>query len=90
MSVRVLLIIAELEGEATNLDAQVAERLHICIYICLYVYHHTVQVARVKVRYLRQGVEEKHYQRKLQWVKPPRVQVESLCQRLREKYHHPK
>ena len=33
-------IIAEPEGEATNLDAQVAERLYICIilYFSLYVY----------------------------------------------------
>ena len=36
------------------------------------------------------GWKEKHHQRKLQWVKPPRVQVESLCQRLREKHHHRK
>ena len=31
-------IIAEPEGEATNLDAQVAKRLCICIYFSLYVY----------------------------------------------------
>ena len=31
-----------------------------------------------------------HHQRKLQWVKPPRVQVEYLCQLLREKHHHRK
>ena len=30
------------------------------------------------------------HQRKLQWVKPPRVQVEYLCQLLREKHHHRK
>ena len=31
-------VIAEPEGEATNLDTQVAERLYICIYFSLYVY----------------------------------------------------
>ena len=31
-------IIAEPEGEATNLDAQVAERLYVYMYICVYVY----------------------------------------------------
>ena len=36
------------------------------------------------------GWKEKHHQRKLQWVKPPRVQVEYLCQLLREKHHHRK
>ena len=36
------------------------------------------------------GWKEKHHQRKLQWVKPPCVQVEYLCQLLREKYHHRK
>ena len=35
---RYICIIAEPEGEATNLDAQVAECLYICINICLYVY----------------------------------------------------
>ena len=34
------------------------------------------------------GWKEKHHQCKLQWVKPPRVQVEYLCQLLREKHHH--
>ena len=29
--------------------------------------------------------KKKHHRRKLQWVKPRRVQGESLCQRLREK-----
>ena len=28
-----MIIIAEPEGEATNLDAQVAERLYICMYV---------------------------------------------------------
>ena len=32
-----IIIIAEPEGEATNLDAQVAERLYICMFICIYV-----------------------------------------------------
>ena len=36
------------------------------------------------------GWKEKHHQRKLQWVKPPRVQVEYLCQLLREKHHYRK
>ena len=31
------MIIAEPEGEATNLDAQVAERLYICIYVYMSV-----------------------------------------------------
>ena len=31
-------IIAELEVEATNLDAQVTERLYICIFVYTYVY----------------------------------------------------
>ena len=30
-------IISELEGEATNLDTQVAERLYICIYTTMQV-----------------------------------------------------
>ena len=34
--------------------------------------------------------KEKHHRRKLQWLKPPWVQVESLCQSLREKHHHRK
>ena len=35
-----------------------------------YIYnisHHTVQVARVQVQYLRQWLDEKHHQRKLHW-----------------------
>ena len=32
-------IIAKPEGEATNLDAQVDERLYICMYICIHVRH---------------------------------------------------
>ena len=34
------------------------------------------------------GWKEKHHRRKLQWVKPSRVQLESLCQQSREKHHH--
>ena len=33
-----LCIVAEPVGEATNLDARVAERLYICIYFSIYVY----------------------------------------------------
>ena len=36
------------------------------------------------------GWKDKHHQHKLQWVKPPRVQVGYLYQWLREKHHHRK
>ena len=64
--------------------------LEITLIIFFIYYHHTVQVARVQVQYLRQWVEGKHHWHKLQWVKLPRVQMESLCQRLREMHHHRK
>ena len=53
------------------------------------IYHHTVQVAWAQLRYLHQWVKRNH-RRKLEWVKPPHVQVEYLCQWLREKRHHRK
>ena len=34
--------------------------------------------------------KEKRHRRKLQWVKPPHVQVEYLCQKLRAKHYHRK
>ena len=51
-----------------------------------------MQVARVQCKFgiCTSGWKEEHHQRKLQWVKPPRVQVESLCQQLRERHHHHK
>ena len=62
-----------------------------------YVYHHHQEntTTQCKLPECKSGIcasgwKEKHHRRKLQWVKPPRVQVESLCQRLREKHHHRK
>ena len=42
------IFIAEPEGEATNLDAQVTERLYICIFffICIYVRHSQLRTPR--------------------------------------------
>ena len=39
-------IFAEPEGEATNLDAQVTERLYICVFICIYVRHSQLRTPR--------------------------------------------
>ena len=39
-------LIAEPEDEATNLDAQVAERLYLCMFICLYVRHSQLRTPR--------------------------------------------
>ena len=44
-------IIADPEGKATNLDAQVAEHLYICMFFCLYVY------MSVTVSYLAHGLK---------------------------------
>ena len=58
-----------------------------CIYITT-----TTQCKLLERKYsiCASGWKEKHHQRKLQRVKPPRVQVEYLCQLLREKHHHRK
>ena len=57
-----------------------------------YIYTTTTQCKLLKRKYgiCASGWKEKHHQRKLQWVKPPRVQVKYLCQLLREKHHHRK
>ena len=62
------------------------------IYIYNYIYTTTTQCKLLKRKYgiCASGWKEKHHQRKLQWVKPPRVQVKYLCQLLREKHHHRK
>ena len=53
--------------------------------------HHTqCKLPECKASICASGWKDKHHWCKLQWVKPPRVQVESLCQRLREKHHHRK
>ena len=39
-------IVAEPEGEATNLGAQVAERLYICVFICIYVRYSQLRTPR--------------------------------------------
>ena len=73
----------------------------ISCYILLLLYHHYHHhhgkntTAQCKLPECKSGIcasgwKEKHHWRKLQWVKPPRVQVESLCQLLREKHHHRK
>ena len=63
------------------------------IYISIYIYIYTTTQCKLPERkygICASGWKEKHHQRKLQWVKPPRVQVEYLCQLLREKHHHRK
>ena len=66
--------------------------LYIYIYIYIYIYTTTTQCKLLERKYgiCASGWKEKHHQHKLQWVKPPRVQVEYLCQLLREKRHHRK
>ena len=44
--VNVASIIAELEGEATSLDAQFAENLYICMFICIHVRHSHIRTPR--------------------------------------------
>ena len=77
-----------------------------CIYTDTFNHHHhhqknttattkkttTAQCKLLERKYgiCASGWKGKHHQRKLQWVKPPRVQVEYLCQLLREKHHHRK
>ena len=67
------------------------------IYFRLVVYIVTCTVSTTQCKLLERkysicasGWKKIHHQRKLQWVKPPRVQVEYLCQLLREKHHHRK
>ena len=64
-------------------------KLQLALYIYIYT---TTQCKLLERKYgiCASGWKEKHHQRKLQWVKPPRVQVEYLCQLLREKRHHRK
>ena len=60
---------------------------------CIYIFHTTTTQCKLlecKYGICASGWKEKHHQRKLQWVKPPRVQVEYFCQLLREKHHHRK
>ena len=59
--------------------------------MCIYIYTTTqCMLPECKSSICTSGWKEKHHRHKLQWVKPPRVQVESLCQRLRKKHHHRK
>ena len=58
----------------------------------MYIYHHhTVQVTRAQVRYLRQWVEKKTPPAQVTMGETTTcVQVEYLCQLLREKHNHRK
>ena len=49
-----------------------------CMHIYIYIYHHTVQVARVQVQYLRQWVDEKAPPVQVAEGEPPCVQVDYL------------
>ena len=49
---------------------------------------HSASCQECKYGICASGWMEKHHQCKLLWVKPPCVQVESLCQHLRENHHH--
>ena len=60
------------------------------IYIIYIIYTTQCKLLERKYGICASGWKEKHHQRKLEWVKPPRVQVEYLCQLLREKHHHHK
>ena len=63
------------------------------IYIILFITTTTTTQCKLlehKYGICASGWKEKHHQRKLQWVKPPPVQVVYLCQLLREKHHHRK
>ena len=53
-------------------------------YIILFIY--TTTTTQCKLPECKSGICASGC--KLQWVKPPQVQVESLCQHLREKRHH--
>ena len=59
-------------------------------YIFIYNHHHTVPVTQAQVRYLRQWVEGQTPPVQVTMGETTSVQVEHLCQLLREKHHHRK
>ena len=61
-----------------NINSSTVILLYHQQYISLYIYHHTVQVARVQVQYLRQWVDEKAPPAQVAQGEPPCVQVDYL------------
>ena len=71
--------------------------IYIYIYVVMYIhiYIYVTTTTQCKLPECKSGIcacvwKKKHHRRKLQWVQPPRVQRESLCQWLREKHHQRK